>query len=144
MNEIIEKAKRGLPLDDFFVIDCHCHMGYWHNFSIPENSAEGMLKSMDALGINVVCPASNSSIGPNYKYGNDMVIQAVLKYPNRFAGYVTISPHYPEDIKHELDRCFSVPGMRGIKIHPSSHRCPIDYKNYRIVYETANENSVQY
>jgi len=139
MIEIIEQAKEGLPLDDIFIIDSHCHMGYWHNFNVPENSAEGMLKSMDTLGINIACTTAHSSIGPNYKYGNDMVIDAVLKYPDRFVGYVTISPHYPEDIKNEMERCFSIPGMRGIKLHPSSHRCPIDYKNYHIVYNTADE-----
>lgn len=136
--DITEQARRGLPLDDILIIDCHCHMGYWQHFNVPCGNAEGMLASMDALGIDKACVAAHSSIGPDYIYGNDMVMEAVKKYPGRFIGYVTVNPNYPEDMKHELDRCFAVSGMRGIKLHPACHGCPIDYKNYRIAYETAD------
>lgn len=139
MKDILEITKRGQKLDDFNIIDSHCHIGHWHNFYIPENNAEGMLKSMGSLGIEIACITAHASIGPNYKYGNDIVMEAVKKYPERFIGYVTISPHYPEDMKNELKRGFSVPGMLAIKLHPSSHRCPIDYKNYKIAYETAEQ-----
>ena len=136
--EIIEKARRGMPFEDILIIDCHCHMGYWRNFNLPCGSAEGMLASMDTLGIDIACAAANSSICADYRYGNNMVIEAVTKYPGRFAGYATINPNYPDDMQDELDRCFANPGIKGIKVHPSSHGCPIDYKNYRIVYETAD------
>lgn len=139
MSGIVEKVKRGLPLDDILIIDCHCHMGYWHRFNAPDNSAEGMLESMDALGMDIACAAAHSSIGPDYRYGNDMVIDAVLKYPGRFIGYATVNPNYVDDMKNELDRCFAVQGVKGIKLHPGVHECPIDYKNYRAAYETAEE-----
>jgi Predicted metal-dependent hydrolase of the TIM-barrel fold len=139
MMSIIEKAKRGIPLEDMLIIDCHCHMGYWHNFNVLCGSAEGMLTSMDALGIDIACVTAHSSIGPDYRYGNDLVIDTVKKYPGRFVGYATINPNYPDDMQNELDRCFLISGIKGIKLHPDSHGCPIDYENYRIVYETADE-----
>ena len=134
-----DRAKRGLPYDNVLIVDSHCHMGFWRNFNNPCNSAEGMIVSMDTLGVDTACITAHSSIGPDYRYGNDMVIQAILKYPDRFIGYVTVNPHYVQDMKNELDKCFAVEGIRGIKLHPAGHGCPIDYGNYRLAYETADE-----
>ena len=139
MSNITERARKGLPLDDVMIIDCHCHMGFWYNFHTPRNDAEGLLISMNTLGIDMACVTAHASIGPNYRFGNDIVIDAVSKYSNRFIGYVTVNPNYVDYIRNELDRCFNIPEFKGIKIHPAFHGCPVDYKNYRIAYETANE-----
>lgn len=139
MSDIAERARRGLPLDDILIIDCHCHMGCWQHFNVPHGSAEGMLTSMDALGVDRAFVTAHSSIGPDYRYGNDMVIEAVKKYPGRFIGYTTVNPNYPGDMENELKRCFEWSGMRGIKLHPACHGHAIDYRNYRIAYETAEQ-----
>jgi uncharacterized protein len=137
---IQEKIKRGLPLDDYLIIDCHNHIGCWAPFYVPEGgTAESMLGSMNNLGIDKVFVTAHAAIGPDYRFGNDIVIDAVTKYPDRFMGYVTINPNYPEDIDNEFKRCFAVEGMRGIKLHPSMHGCSIDYKNNRRAFEVANE-----
>jgi predicted TIM-barrel fold metal-dependent hydrolase len=62
-----------------------------------------------------------------------------MKYPDRFIGYVTVNPNYPDDMKNELVRCFSAEGMKGIKLHPSMHGRTIDYKGYHTAYEAAEE-----
>ena len=139
MNSIAEAAKMGLSLDDVLIIDGHCHMGYWHNFNISCNNAEGMLVSMDTLGIDKAFITAHSSIGPNYRYGNDVVIDAVVRYPQRFIGYATVNPNYEKDMRAELDRCFAVPGIKGIKLHPASHGCSVDYKSYHIAYRYAQQ-----
>jgi len=136
---IMELAKEGLPLNDVKIIDCHCHMGYWQHFHVPNGSAEGMLESMDALGTDMACVTAHSAIGPDYVHGNNMVIDAVRKYPDRFLGYVTINPNYPDDIQNELDRCFAVDGMIGVKLHPGTHDKPVDHRNYHKAYEFAND-----
>lgn len=139
IDSIHERARLGKPLDDVLIIDCHSHIGAYCHFHAPCNDAEGMLASMDALGVNTVMITAHASIGPDYIYGNDLVIDAVQRYPDRFWGYVTVNPHYPADMRHEIDRCMTIPGMKGIKLHPSCHSVPIDYENYRPAYEYANE-----
>jgi predicted TIM-barrel fold metal-dependent hydrolase len=134
-----DRARRGLPIDDALIIDCHDHIGFMQNFHISSNTAEGMLESMDALGIDSVCVAAHASIGPDYRYGNDIVIDAISRYPGRFYGYVTVNPNYEDDMGNELDRCFAIPGFIGIKLHPDLHGSAIDNKNYRMAYETADE-----
>ena len=138
MIDFSGKVKRGLPLDDILIIDSHCHLGLWAGFHGPKETAEDMMVNMDALGINMVCISSHAAIGPNYIYGNSLVIETVKKYPERFIGYVSINPNYPEGIKAEIDRCFKIPQMRGIKVHPDFHKCTLDYKYYHIAYEEAN------
>ena len=140
MTDMAEKARKGIPITHFDIIDCHCHMGNWFNFHVPEGGAEGMLSSMDALGIKKAFITAHASIGPDYKYGNDMVLEALEKYPDRFLGYVTVNPNYGEnEMAKELERCFGFPGMKGIKLHPSMHGCPMDYKTYHTAYKAAQE-----
>lgn len=136
--EIAEKVRKGLPLDDILIIDCHCHIGAWHNFRIPGNTAEGMLITMDALGIDTAFITGLASIGPDFVFGNDMVIEAVKKHPGRFIGYVTVNPHYTREMAQELERCFQVPGIRGIKTHPGMHACTVEDVRYRPAFEFAD------
>lgn len=139
MTNIYERARQGLPLENILIIDCHNHLGAWKAFNIPNNSAEGMLAGMDALGIDKACLTAHASIGPDYIYGNNLVIDALKHYPDRFIGYTTVNPNYEEDMKNELNRCFKMQGMRGIKLHPSCHGAPIDDKRYQIAFEAADE-----
>lgn len=136
---IIEDAKKGLALNDILIIDCHNHIGPWKAFNVPNNSAEGMLVSMDRLGIDKVCVTAHSSIGPNYRYGNDIVRSAIERYPDRFLGYVTVNPNYPEDMENEIRRCLSIKGFIGIKMHPSCHGSAIDNSNFDVAFEVADE-----
>ena len=142
MTAIEDLAKRGLPLDGIKIIDSHCHMGYWHNFKVPCGTADGMLVSMDTLGIDVAFVSAHSAIGPDHTHGNDLVLAALDKYPQRFFGYATINPAYTSDIKSELNRCLAVPGMRGVKLHPSSHGLPIDHQFNHLVYEIADQRAL--
>ncbi|HBP38110.1 MAG TPA: hypothetical protein DD640_05110 [Clostridiales bacterium] len=140
IDSIYERARKGQPLDDVCIIDSHSHIGSYHAFNAPHSDAEGMLESMDALGVDRVMITAHASIGPDFVYGNNLVIAALQKYPDRFWGYATLNPHYPGDLLSELDRCFAVPGMMGIKLHPSCHEVAIEHENYRPVYEYANQN----
>jgi len=138
MSSIRERVLQGKPLDDITVFDCHGHMGYWHNFNCPGNDAKGMISSMDRLGIDRICITAHPSIGPDYIYGNDMALEAVLHNPERFMAYVTLNPNYPDGLLDEIKRCMKHEGAAGIKLHPGMHGHPVDHPNYGIVYEVAD------
>ncbi|MCL6519284.1 MAG: amidohydrolase family protein [Armatimonadetes bacterium] len=136
---LMDKVRRGIPLNDLLVIDAHCHMGRWHNFNIPKGDAAGMIEMMDRLGIRSCIVAHHSAIGPDFRYGNDEVLSAMAKFPKRIYGYATVNPNYPEaELVAELERCISA-GMVGVKIHPDVHQCNVDDEKYRPVWEWANE-----
>lgn len=137
MTTMHEMAKKGIPLKDVLIIDEHCHMGaaIWNY--IPDGSAKAIVAEMDNLGIDIACVSHNASLGADYKWGNDRIIEAIRMYPDRFTGYCTINPHYPEEIPGELERCFKNKAMKGIKLHPWFHERTLAYKNYRPVFEFA-------
>lgn len=138
MMNLAEKVKQGLPLNNITIIDAHNHLGRWNAFHVPNGGTiEQMAASMDRLGINKVCLTAHASIGPNYIYGNNMVQDAIQRFPDRVFGYVTLNPNYPEDMRHELDRCFAHEGFKAIKLHPSCHSQEVDYKENAIAYEEA-------
>lgn len=137
---IAEKVLRGLPLDDITIIDEHNHLGRWSAFYVPEGGTiEAMIARMDRTGIDKVCITAHSSIGPDYVYGNNLVMDALKRFPDRVIGYVTVNPNYPKDMQHELDRCFAVPGFRGIKFHPACHNQEVDCKGYNAAFAEAEK-----
>ena len=129
MMTMYEMAKKGLPLKDVLIIDEHCHMGpvKW-NYEANDGSPEALVAAMDNLGIDIACVSHCASLSPDYRYGNDRVMDAIKQYPGRFIGYCTINPFYPEEIPDELERCFEADGMKGIKLHPWCHERTMAYK----------------
>jgi uncharacterized protein len=81
------------------IIDCHGHFGYYVGTKIIPADAESMIPLMDKAGVEKICISAFLSIGPDCKVGNDMVAQAVKKYPSRFVGYGVINPNRPQSHK---------------------------------------------
>jgi len=124
------------------VIDCHAHIGNWHNFYIPWPDVESMIEVMDRLGFDMVCMTAHAAIGPDFKRGNDEVIDVLKKYPDRFRGYVTVNPPYEDELIKELERCFSRDGFFGIKLHPESHDYSVDEGFCVPVFEYAQDKEL--
>lgn len=139
MMTMLEMAKQGLPLKDVLIIDEHCHMGASSWNYITDGSPEGVITAMDNLGIDIAVISHTAALAPDFEWGNDRIVEACNKYPDRFVGYCTINPLYPEDIRKELERCFGFECIKGIKLHPYTHERPMTYKNYLPVYEFAAE-----
>jgi len=143
VSEIWNKVKFGHILRDELIIDCHTHLGPYFNFPIPKHWAEGMLEAMDSCGIRTAVSAPHVGVLSDFQWANQMMAEVVQKYPERFAGYCTVNPNYPEkDILDELEKCLRHSNFRGIKIHPDLHRCPANAKQYQPVWAFAHEFSV--
>ncbi len=138
-----EKAFNAQPITEFPVHDCHNHLGKWNIFHIPHGGTiEQMISTMDKFGIDTCFVTSHSAIGPDFVLGNDMVIDAMKKYPERVRGYVTLNPNYPDELEAEMNRCFSNKGFLGIKLHPNFHKCTSLNPNYEPVYERADREGL--
>ena len=138
MIDLKKAVLAGQPLKGIPVIDAHDHLGRWNAFHVPGGGTiEQMVGRMDRLGIDRVCVTAHASIGPDYVYGNDLVWQAIQKYPDRVTGYVTVNPNYPEEMAGELRRCFTRPGFKAIKFHPYCHGAAPDDPGYAAAYEEA-------
>jgi len=142
MSDIWTRVRAGEVLQDVLIIDCHAHMGPWFNFSIPQDPwAEGMLRAMDTCGIDRVISAPHVGIAGHPTEGNELVADVVRKFPERFAGYCTISPHFsPEEITAELEKHLLHGNLCGIKIHPSCHQYAANGPHYRPMWAFANDH----
>lgn len=135
-NKIQELVKK------YRIIDSHGHLGYYKLFNIPDNSAKGMVESMDRSGIEKVCVSTLVGLEVDYKFGNDMVAEAIKISHGRILGHACINPYEKEDITPELERCFDELGMTAIKLHPDLNDCPANSENYIPVYEFAHERKL--
>jgi predicted TIM-barrel fold metal-dependent hydrolase len=124
------------------ILDAHVHLGTWFSTYIHSGEAEGLVQSMDRLGIQAMALIAFDSIGPDFRGGNDRVAAAMRDYPGRFLGYATVDPNEPESMRGELERCFEQLGFHAIKFHCDSHGYPADGENYRPALELANANEL--
>jgi len=112
---LMEEAFAGKPLSTF-VVDAHCHLGE-ANFTVIDPSVESLIRGMDRCGIDVAVPNSTPGCTSGWlREGNDEVIAAARKFPERIFGMATINPFRPDESLEELKRCRDA-GLRGLKIH---------------------------
>ncbi len=94
-------------------IDAHCH---------PQDDLVKQLEIADRLGISkmqISNPVTNfsgtESEGPDQvRMHNDVVLNAMKKFPDRFIGFFTLNPNYRKESVEEINRCVDL-GMAGYK-----------------------------
>ncbi len=111
-----QHGKAGTPLDGLFVMDCHCHLGPTRRLKSLDTSVETVVPVMDQLGVDVAAVSAIPAAMSGILKGNDLVIDALQRYPGRFFGYMVVNPQYPAEAEVELERCLDA-GMRGVKVH---------------------------
>jgi hypothetical protein len=112
-------------IDDLLVIDDHCHLG-----ELPDGHAgirrflpDDLISRMDRNGVDktMVChlilPLRERQ---DFARGNDLIVDAVRKHPDRLAGLCVINPQHGPYAQQEARR-YLASGMRGIKLHPILH-----------------------
>lgn len=120
------------------VIDSHGHIGPGGPFSMPFTDADSIITTLDSIGINkLFFSETAAAVDSKIKEGNDVAIDAMLKYPDRFYAYAVIYPYGPEKAKDELKRC-EERGVRQIKIHDTHLKSYLD-PAYQKAFEYANE-----
>ncbi|RQP09580.1 MAG: amidohydrolase, partial [Microbacteriaceae bacterium] len=127
------------PTDISPLIDAHAHVGAFRNFHIPDAGPDGLVRAMDALGIDMTMLSSHAAISSDIVRGNDETLAAIDRHPTRLRGYCVVNPNYPGLTPREIERCFAHPGIRGFKFHPELHGdYPLDHDGYRAAWEYAD------
>ena len=70
--------------------------------------------SLTAPGVQVFDPATATALA---RHSNDVLLDAVSKYPARFAGLAAVAPQDPLAAAAELARVRRVPGMKGFIVN---------------------------
>jgi predicted TIM-barrel fold metal-dependent hydrolase len=144
-DPILEAVRKGLPLSDEIIVDSHNHLGLYNQYYVPFSdhavAADELIKHFDRIGVYKGCIWSMGGQTADFVPLNDLIIDAVKKYPDRLIGYTFVNPNYPEIMREELERCYKQ-GLRGIKLIPSYHNYPDNGENLHIAYQFANEHSL--
>ena len=127
----------GRPIDFHYVMDAHAHLGQNTDFTVIDASAEGMLRCKDRMGIDLTAVSSIAGTIGGWTRGNDQVIEAVRRYPDRFLGYITVNAHDPDSVVPECERCWEA-GCRALKLH-SGQGLDYDHPNVRPALDFARE-----
>jgi predicted TIM-barrel fold metal-dependent hydrolase len=96
------------------ILDAHCSIGWGR---IIQFTPEMLLDQMDRAGI------TQAVIGPIHEHitvfnrqGNEMILDAVHKYPDRLIGFATVNPWYGVQAVEELTRALDS-GLRGLTLN---------------------------
>lgn len=127
---------------DYRIVDAHGHLGPYFKFHVPQNDAAGMIRAMDASGVEIACVSSHLAISGDWKLGNLETLKAVKQYPDRLKGHVVVSPNAPGEIVPELERYVEGEGFVAIKIVPDTHVKSVSDPGYQPVWEYAARNRV--
>jgi uncharacterized protein len=147
MSSWWDLVESGRSLAGELVIDAHTHMGPWAAFAIPADPwSDGMIASMDVVGIRTCVTAPHMGIGPDAIEGNRQAEEAAEKHPGRIVPYCCYSPHEPEHVAvAELERMFASGTSKravGVKIHPAIHNVAVTDSRYAPMWEFAERHSV--
>jgi len=138
---ILDKFYQGGPLQGLDIVDCHSHMGPALYMNVPDADADSLVRVLDDLGVSTACIAGHTiGMVSDWKLGNDLLISACRKYPQRYFGYTVFNPRYPDQMSAEMERCANA-GLRGIKLHPDFHRMPANDRLYNAAYEFAQSGN---
>lgn len=124
-DELEAWARTGVKPEGIKVYDNHGHLGkVCLHYHVVDGATEKMVRDMDRYGIEQICVFSLQGVFSDERYGNDLIIEAVEKFPERFVGFTLVNPHRGHDwMMEELNRCKQA-GLRGVKLHATYQGYP--------------------
>ena len=119
-DPILRAAKAGTPLRDTLIIDSHAHIshegaqgtGFMHQ---PFSDAPSMVERAKTMGISSVCISAWIGVWSDYEDGNEIVHDAMRRFPKFYRGYATLQPQYVKDWKREIAKVHGRYRMGGLK-----------------------------
>lgn len=103
------------------VVNWHEHVWADANDNLREREADGLVEAAEKTGMDVlVCslPVTSGNPQPEQcRRYNDIVYQAMKKYPNMIKGMCYVNPGYAKEAVQEIDRCINELGMIGVKLY---------------------------
>lgn len=139
LGPLAHRVRLGLPVEGRRIVDSHAHLGALGQMYVQEPGIDSIIALLDRLGVEAYCPSAHVAISSDYRWGNDLVAEAMNRYPGRILGYIVINPNYPQDILPEIERCLVRAPFIGLKFHPEWHGYAPDGPNYEPALAVADE-----
>jgi uncharacterized protein len=119
-------------------IDTHAHLGECCVFGLYATE-EDMIRRMDECGVDatIVQPYPGEK---EYTRTHDEIAELCAKYPGRFFGLASLTPHMDNDkYRREVERCVKELKFVGVKLHTIGHGVNPLSDDGDLVFATAHE-----
>lgn len=94
------------------IVDAHVHTGGYNGFS-----TEDVLRLADRAGFDKIFATDITALDYDASEGNRKLAREMKLHPDRIIGYATITTaRFGRSVVEEVQRCYEVYGMRGLKI----------------------------
>jgi aminocarboxymuconate-semialdehyde decarboxylase len=122
------KRMRGIP----------CIYDLREHFRIMDLFAEHDYRQVLSLGMPPL-EHFEAAFSPELaRLGNDGMAELVVKYPDRFVGFVASLPmNVPDLAAREAERALGQCGANGLQIHSNANGMPLDCPDFLPIYEIA-------
>ena len=140
-DEYVEFGRSGVRPEKMTFYDVHGHLGENNaHYHVPGSSLNNVVGEMDRLGLSKVCVMSFAGVYSDEIFGNDIVADAISRFPDRFIGFTLLNPNRGrKEMLKELQRGRKL-GMRGIKLIPPYQGYPVDGPLIDVACEWANDH----
>ncbi len=139
-DELVAAVWDRAPVPVFGIVDMHTHYSKWVQFPMWGGLADDMIEEMDRAGVEKAVLAPQASLTPALICGNEGVLEAMRKYPDRLLGYACCFPVREDTGLQEIERCMDE-GMTGIKMHTAAG-LPYTFEGYAPVWQYADERRI--
>jgi predicted TIM-barrel fold metal-dependent hydrolase len=144
-DPILHTAKEGKPLRDVLVIDAHAHIahdgaqgtGFMHQ---PFSDASSMVERAKTMGISSMHISSWVGVWADYEDGNQVVLNAMKRFPRFYRGYATLQPQYVKDWKREIAKVHGRYRMTGLKPYYPRTGLMYSHKGWAPWFEYGNRH----
>jgi predicted TIM-barrel fold metal-dependent hydrolase len=125
-------------LGNLKVIDTHAHLGECCVFGLISTEEE-LIRRMDENGVDATIVQPYPGAKESRKT-HDQIVELCAKYPGRFFGLASMSPHGDHDAyRREIERCVKDLGFVGVKLHTIGHGVNPLSEDGDMVFATAHE-----
>lgn len=124
------------------IVDAHVHIGQPGSIFTPQSSAEDLLQIMNRLQISHAICTDHRSI---YEGGAERLslLQQVFEQSGGRIGYLAVyHPHNGDACLTAMRQAVGLPGLLGIKIHPSIHKVPAESPLYEPLWRFADSHQL--
>jgi 5-carboxyvanillate decarboxylase len=90
--------------------------------------------SLTSPGVQVFDSGMGTALA---RHSNDVLVDAIKRYPNRFAGLAAIAPQDPTAAVGELTRVSKLAGIKGFIVNSHTHGEYLDLQKFWPIFEAA-------